>query len=54
MDKGALVPDDVIVGIIVERLKQDDCIQQGWLLDGFPRSLAQAKALIVSHGYCMS
>ena len=44
MDKGALVPDSVTVGIVKERLAQDDC-KKGWILDGFPRTTAQASAL---------
>lgn len=44
MDKGALVPDSVTVGIVKERLAQDDC-KKGWILDGFPRTNAQASAL---------
>jgi adenylate kinase len=44
MDKGELVPDDVVVGIISERLDKPDCAA-GVILDGFPRTLAQAAAL---------
>lgn len=44
MDKGALVPDSVTVGIVKERLAQYDC-KKGWILDGFPRTTAQASAL---------
>ncbi len=44
MDKGELVPDEVVVAIVAERLKEDDC-GKGWLLDGFPRTLVQAQAL---------
>lgn len=44
MDEGALVPDEVTIGIVKERLSKDDCIK-GFLLDGFPRTLAQAEAL---------
>merc|ERR1711937_679992 len=45
MDSGKLVPDEVIIGIIRDRLEEADCKEQGWLLDGFPRTEAQAKAL---------
>lgn len=44
MDKGQLVPDEVTVGIVQERLAQADC-QPGFLLDGFPRTVAQAASL---------
>jgi len=44
MDKGALVPDEVIIGIVAERIKEADC-KNGFLLDGFPRTVAQADAL---------
>jgi adenylate kinase len=45
MDSGKLVPDEVIIGIISDRLLESDCQEQGWLLDGFPRTAAQAEAL---------
>ncbi|SNR84946.1 Adenylate kinase [Desulfurobacterium atlanticum] len=45
MDRGELVPDDVIIGIIRERLSQDDVRSSGFILDGFPRTLPQAEAL---------
>jgi len=45
MDSGKLVPDEVIIGIIRDRLEEADCKEQGWLLDGFPRTAAQAEAL---------
>lgn len=44
MDRGALVPDEVVIGIIRDRLTQSDC-QRGYILDGFPRTGAQAEAL---------
>lgn len=45
MDAGKLVPDDVIIGVVRDRLKESDCVEKGWLLDGFPRTAAQAEAL---------
>ena len=47
MEKGELVPDSVTVGIVKERLAQDDCKNNGFLLDGFPRNLDQAHSLDV-------
>ncbi len=44
MDAGQLVPDEVIIGIVAERLAQPDC-QKGFILDGVPRTIAQAEAL---------
>ena len=44
IDRGDLVPDEVTIGIVKERLGQDDCAK-GFLLDGFPRTLPQAEAL---------
>ena len=44
MDAGKLVPDDVIIGIISERLQEPDCAD-GYILDGVPRTIAQAEAL---------
>lgn len=44
MDKGELVPDRVVLGMVEERLKQADC-KKGYILDGFPRNVAQAEAL---------
>ncbi|KAF0683367.1 Aste57867_24579 [Aphanomyces stellatus] len=46
MDAGELVPDDVIIGVILHRLEEDDCVQKGWLLDGFPRTQVQAAAML--------
>ncbi len=45
MDKGELVPDDVTIGIVRDRLAENDCKSNGFLLDGFPRNLEQAKSL---------
>lgn len=44
MDKGELVPDDVVIGVLKDRIVQDDC-QKGFILDGFPRTVEQAEAL---------
>jgi len=44
MDRGELVPDEIVIGIVKERLAQPDC-ENGFILDGFPRTLIQAEAL---------
>ena len=44
MDKGYLVPDDLIINLIKERIRREDC-KKGFLLDGFPRTIPQAEAL---------
>ena len=44
MDQGALVPDELVIGMLIERISQPDA-QEGLILDGFPRNLAQAQAL---------
>ncbi len=46
MDGGDLIPDDVMVGVIEERLAYDDTRTRGFVLDGFPRTVAQAEALL--------
>ena len=45
MDNGGLVSDDLIIGLIKERITQDDCAK-GFLFDGFPRTIPQAEALV--------
>lgn len=45
MDAGDLVPDDIMIGIVEERLRKDDVVEGGFLLDGFPRTVGQADAL---------
>ena len=44
IDKGALVPDEVTIGIVKDRLRQGDC-EKGFILDGFPRTIPQAESL---------
>ncbi len=44
MDKGELVPDSIVIGLVKERLAQDDC-KKGYILDGFPRNTSQAETL---------
>lgn len=45
MDKGDLVPNEVVVGMVRDRLQADDAVNSGWLLDGYPRSRSQADAI---------
>lgn len=45
MDSGDLVPDELVISMLKERITQQDCVEKGWLLDGFPRTQVQAKAL---------
>lgn len=45
MDAGKLVPDQLVIDLVAEKLKSSECSSRGWLLDGFPRTLAQAEAL---------
>ena len=44
VESGRLVPDDVVIGLVKDRLEQDDC-KNGYILDGFPRTIAQAQEL---------
>lgn len=48
MDKGGLVSDDIIIGLVENRLKQNDCAN-GYLFDGFPRTVRQADAMKTAH-----
>ncbi|MDF2690556.1 MAG: adenylate kinase, partial [Gammaproteobacteria bacterium] len=48
MDKGELVPDEIIIELVKNRVQEPDC-KKGFLLDGFPRTIAQAKALLDSN-----
>jgi adenylate kinase len=45
MDDGKLVPDQLVINLVASKLSKDDCRRKGWLLDGFPRTQAQAEAL---------
>ena len=45
MESGQLVPDDLVIGLVKERLAKPDCAEKGWMLDGFPRTGIQAEAL---------
>ncbi|MFN7094009.1 MAG: nucleoside monophosphate kinase, partial [Burkholderiales bacterium] len=44
MDQGALVPDDIVIGLVKDRISKEDCCN-GYLFDGFPRTIAQADSL---------
>lgn len=46
LDAGELVPDDVVNGVVAERLEQDGLVARGFVLDGFPRTVPQARALV--------
>lgn len=46
MEAGELVPDELIIDLILDRLEKPDCVRKGWLLDGFPRTRTQALAML--------
>ena len=48
MNQGQLVPDEVVIGLVRERLSKSDCQERGFMLDGFPRTVPQAEALSVA------
>ncbi|MBQ2896980.1 MAG: adenylate kinase [Clostridia bacterium] len=48
IDKGLLLPDEVVIKLLLERLEKDDC-KNGYILDGFPRTIAQAEALVTNN-----
>ncbi len=50
MDNGELVPDEIVIGIIKDRISEEDCKKSGFLLDGFPRTIAQSEALDIMLG----
>jgi len=45
VERGELVPDEITVGMVMDRLAEDDAKEKGWILDGFPRNIPQAEAL---------
>src|ERR1044072_7187012 len=50
MKRGELVPDDVVIGVVAERLAKDDAVDHGFVLDGLPRTRVQAEELRRSRG----
>lgn len=52
MDRGALVPDELIIGVTLQRLGERDCLERGWILDGFPRTHVQAQSLVAAGIAC--
>lgn len=52
MDNGQLVPDELMIDLVLIRLNEVDCVENGWLLDGFPRTRAQADALVDAGFLC--
>jgi adenylate kinase len=45
MERGALVPDEIITQLVMDRISEPDCLEKGWILDGYPRTPGQAEAL---------
>ena len=45
MERGALVPDEIITHLVIDRISHSDCIERGWILDGYPRTKTQAESL---------
>lgn len=45
MERGSLVPDEIITQLVIDRISQPDCLEKGWILDGYPRTPGQAEAL---------
>ena len=52
MDQGLLVPDELVVDLVVDRVNQEDC-SKGYVLDGFPRTIPQAEALDKALSRCV-
>lgn len=46
MDRGELIPDEIITNLVLDRLRMEDCLSRGWILDGFPRTASQAESLL--------
>ena len=46
MNSGNLIPDHLIIDLVLDRIAEEDCVKKGWILDGFPRTAEQAKALV--------
>lgn len=46
MSQGKLIPDEIMVSLVIDRLRSPDCASRGWILDGFPRTANQARALL--------
>ena len=51
-NRGELVPDEEMIEMVLERLQKDDCINKGWVLDGYPRTKTQAEMLVKAGHNC--